>query len=69
MSAARWLTVEEAAEHTNCTAKFIREQLRRNRLRGSKPGGSKAWRIKPEDLDAWFRLGENRRESRRALTT
>lgn len=67
MSATRWLTPEQAAEHLPIgNADWFREQLRKGVLRGSKVGGR--WLVDEAAIDEMVQDGSNstRRRRRRA---
>lgn len=49
-----WLTVKEAAERAKCGTKFIYDQIRRGRLRASRLGSRKDYRILQAWVDAWI---------------
>lgn len=56
-------TVDEAAEILRCSAYFVRDELKRKQLRGSKIG--REWRIKPADLDTYVEARMNLARVRR----
>ncbi len=45
------LTVIDVAKHLRMSERFVQDELRRGRLRGTKTGNQ--WRIDPADLDAY----------------
>jgi len=53
MTNERYLTVAEAAERLRVTQETVKRWLRSGRLRGSRPGGTKAgWRIPASAVEA-----------------
>ena len=59
---ARILTVEQAAEKLQMTAKVVREYLRVGKLPGRKVG--RAWRVLESDLEYWISTGQSERSKR-----
>lgn len=51
------LSVDEAAEYIGFHPEHIRRLARQGKLNGAKIGG-RAWRFRPEDLDAFFEREE-----------
>ena len=49
------LTPEQAAERLQIAPKTVRDMLRRGKLPGGVKFGSKLWRIREADLDAYIR--------------
>ena len=49
----KWLTVEQAAEQLNASARFVRDKLHTGELPGYKLS-PKLWRISQEDLDRFI---------------
>ncbi len=49
----RWMTREEAAAHLGVKERTI-DRYRRAGLRAYQPTGSRVWRFRVEDLDAWM---------------
>ena len=58
----RILTVEQAAEKLQMSAKVVRQYLRLGKLPGRKIG--KAWRVLESDLDLWVSGGQISRRPR-----
>jgi len=56
----RWLSVEEVAEYLGVQRDTIYTWLAQENLPGFKVG--RVWRFKREDVDAWVRSPERRRE-------
>ncbi|MCF8038969.1 MAG: helix-turn-helix domain-containing protein [Desulfohalobiaceae bacterium] len=48
----KWLTVEEVANQCQVSSLTVRRWINAGELRAAKLG--KSWRIKPEDLDAFY---------------
>lgn len=54
------LTVAEVAAALKCSEQFVRDQLTRKHLRGSKLGGDKVgWRVSRADLEAYVAAKAN----------
>lgn len=64
MEAPGLLTVVEAAERLRRSPRFVAEELRQKRLRGSKYGG--AWSIDPADLETYIQAHANVSRVRKA---
>lgn len=64
MTKSDLLTVKEAAELLRRSTRFVAEELRQKRLRGSKYGGS--WSIDPADLETYIQSHANFSRVRRA---
>lgn len=60
------LTTEEAARELRMSQRFVLDELRRKRLRGSKFGGE--WRITPDDLETYVQSHANVRQVRKAAS-
>lgn len=58
------LTAAEAAEVLRCSERFVKDELRRKNLRGSKTGAG--WRIAETDIDVYIEAHANVRRVRRA---
>ena len=58
------LTVREAAEVLKCSDRFVLDELRRKKLRGSKTGAG--WRIAQADIDVYVDAHANVRAVRRS---
>lgn len=58
------LTVPEAAEVMRCSERFIKDELRRKNLRGSKTAAG--WRISEVDIDVYIEAHANVRRVRKA---
>lgn len=55
VTAERLLTVPEVADQLRVSAYTAREWLRAGRLRGYRPGGTKAgWRVRQADVEAFL---------------
>ena len=55
----RFLTVAEVAERMRVTEFTVRNWLRAGKLKGTRPGGTKAgWRIKEGDLERFIAQGQ-----------
>ncbi|WP_418060762.1 helix-turn-helix domain-containing protein [Pimelobacter simplex] len=63
MTKSGLLTVKEAAVKLRRSTRFVTEELRQKRLRGSKYGGS--WSIDPDDLDSYVQAHANMSRVRR----
>jgi excisionase family DNA binding protein len=60
----RALTVPEVAQRLRVTAWTVREWLRAGRLRGYRPGGTKAgWRVDASDLAAFIEATKRSQEA------
>jgi len=65
MTERRLLTVPEVADELRVTEGTIREWLRLGKLKGTRPGGTKAgWRVAREDLDRFVEAGRPRDQER-----
>ncbi|HRD62914.1 helix-turn-helix domain-containing protein [uncultured Nocardioides sp.] len=60
----KWLTPSEAAEEMRCSERFVKDELRRKKLRGIKTGAG--WRISPADIDVYMDAKANVRPVRRS---
>lgn len=60
---SRMLTVPEVAETLRCSERFVLDELRRKRLRGTKTPG---WRISEVDLDIYIDAKANVTKVRRS---
>lgn len=60
---ARMLTVLEVADLLNCSERYVKDELRRKNLRGSKTPN---WVIDPDDLQAYIDRKANVRPVGRA---
>ena len=49
-----WLDAKGAARRASVSAATIAREARAGRLRAAKVGGRKAWRFRPEWIDAWL---------------
>lgn len=64
MTAERFLTVPEVAERIRVSTWTVKSWLRSGRLRGYRPGGTKAgWRVKETDLTAFLEQTTNEGEA------
>lgn len=52
--AEEYLTVRDVAERLHVSERTVREWLREGRLTGKHLGGRAGWRIRSEDLTAFF---------------
>jgi excisionase family DNA binding protein len=57
------LTPQEVAERLQCSDRFVKDELRRKRLRGIKTGAG--WRVSEVDLDIYIESHANVRTVRR----
>ena len=58
MPTERLLTVPEVAEQLRVSEWTVRQWLRARKLKGYRPGGTKAgWRIRESDLDQFIEAG------------
>lgn len=64
MTKSNLLTVKEAAAKLRRSSRFVAEELRQKRLRGSKYGGS--WSIDPDDLETYIQSHANISRVRRS---
>lgn len=53
------LTVAEVAAALKCSEQFVRDQLTRKHLRGSKLENKVGWRVSQADLDAYVAAKAN----------
>lgn len=58
------LTVVEVAERLRLSAYFVKDELKRKNLRGSKIG--REWRVSEDDLDTYINAKANVSRSRRS---
>ncbi len=57
----KMLTAEQVAEQLSIKVETVREYLRRGLLTGYKIGGTKDWRVKPSDLEAFLQERKNKK--------
>lgn len=55
----KMLTPEQVAEQLQVKVTTVRDYLRRGLLVGYKIGGTKDWRVKPSDLNAFLEARKN----------
>lgn len=60
------LTTADAADRLGMSTRFVKDELRRKRLRGFKYGGE--WRIDPDDLETYIQAHANVRPVRKAAS-
>lgn len=60
-----YLTVSEVALRIKASERFVKDELRRKNLRGSKPGGL-GWRISEADLQTYIDATANVSRVRRS---
>lgn len=61
MNSARWISLEEAAEHLGVKPTTLYKWLERKKLPGHKVG--RLWRFKTEELDEWVKSGQGMNEN------
>lgn len=49
-----WLTLTQAADYAGRSISSLRTGLAKGHLKGTRPRGTKAWSLRPEDVDAWL---------------
>jgi len=54
------LTPSQVAEHVQVSTKTVLRAIARQDLRAAQIGRSRAWRIRPEDVEAWLEARANR---------
>lgn len=60
------LTVPEVAERLRVSENYVRDELRRNNLRGTKLANVAGWRISEDDLETYLNAKANVSRVRRA---
>jgi excisionase family DNA binding protein len=61
------LTPSQLAEHVQVSTKTVLRAIARGELRAVQIGQRRAWRICPDDVDAWLETRANRSRSESAL--
>jgi excisionase family DNA binding protein len=68
MTATTWLTVPEVAAELKCGEQFVREELRRKNLRGTKLKNRAGWRVDRADLAIYMDAQANVSRVRKAAS-
>ena len=68
MTVTAWLTVPEVAAELKCDEQFVRAELRRKNLRGTKLPNRAGWRVDRADLGTYMDAQANVSRVRKAAS-